>query len=70
MPITRTSFQNSQPPRLTLRTQTAAAAIVEATTHHMDPKLIAEVSRGLGQAMRGIALEAIPAGERLAVRGW
>jgi pyridoxal biosynthesis lyase PdxS len=31
---------------------------------------MAEVSRGLGQAMRGIALEAIPAGERLAVRGW
>src|SRR5204862_6959776 len=47
-----------------------AIAIVEATTHFMDQKLIAEVSRGLGQAMRGIALETLAAGERLAVRGW
>src|SRR6266511_5846368 len=47
-----------------------AKAIVEATTHFMDPKLIAEVSRGLGQAMRGISLETLAAGERLAVRGW
>ena len=47
-----------------------AKAIVEATTHYTDPKLIAEVSRGLGEAMRGISLEAIPAGERLAARGW
>jgi len=28
------------------------------------------VSKGLGAAMRGIALEQIPEGERLAVRGW
>ena len=47
-----------------------AKAIVEATTHYTDAKLIAEVSRGLGEPMRGIALEAIPAEERLAVRGW
>ena len=47
-----------------------AKAIVEATTHFNDPKLVAEVSRGLGAAMRGISLEAIPAGERLATRGW
>jgi pyridoxal 5'-phosphate synthase pdxS subunit len=47
-----------------------AKAIVEATTHYNDPTLIAEVSRGLGEAMRGIALETIPAAERLAVRGW
>jgi len=47
-----------------------AKAIVEATTHFTDPKLIAEVSRGLGEAMRGIALETLGAGERLAVRGW
>ncbi len=47
-----------------------AKAIVEATTHPNDPQLIAEVSRGLGEAMRGISLEAIPAGERLAARGW
>ena len=47
-----------------------AKAIVEATTHFTDAKLIADVSRGLGEPMRGIALETIPAAERLAVRGW
>ena len=47
-----------------------AKAIVEATTHYNDPKLIAEVSHGLGAAMRGLSLDAIPAGERLATRGW
>src|SRR5919197_915097 len=47
-----------------------ARAIVQATTHYTDAKLIAEVSRGLGVPMRGIALEAIPERERLAVRGW
>ena len=47
-----------------------AKAIVAATTHFTDPALIAEVSRGLGEAMRGIALETLAAGERLAVRGW
>ncbi len=47
-----------------------ARAIVQATTHFDDPKIIAEVSKGLGAPMRGIALEAIPTGERLAVRGW
>jgi len=56
-------FKSSDP-------STRAKAIVEATTHFMDPKLIAEVSRGLGQAMRGISLETLAAGERLAVRGW
>jgi pyridoxal 5'-phosphate synthase pdxS subunit len=47
-----------------------AKAIVEATTHFADAKLIAEVSRGLGEPMRGLSLETIPAAERLAVRGW
>jgi pyridoxal 5'-phosphate synthase pdxS subunit len=47
-----------------------AKAIVEATTHFRDPKLIGEVSRGLGEAMRGMTLESIPAAERLAGRGW
>ena len=47
-----------------------ARAIVQATTHFNDAKLIAEVSRGLGEAMHGLTLEAIPQGERLAVRGW
>ncbi len=47
-----------------------ANAIVQATTHFDNPKIIADVSKGLGQPMRGIALEAIPEAERLAVRGW
>jgi pyridoxal 5'-phosphate synthase pdxS subunit len=47
-----------------------ATAIVQATTHFGDAKIIAEVSRGLGAPMRGIAIEAIPAQERLAARGW
>src|SRR6187551_611544 len=47
-----------------------ATAIVQATTHFQDAKIIAEVSKGLGAPMRGIALEAIPDEERLAVRGW
>jgi pyridoxal 5'-phosphate synthase pdxS subunit len=47
-----------------------ARAIVQATTHFDNPKILAEVSKGLGAPMRGIALEAIPEGERLAVRGW
>ncbi len=47
-----------------------ANAIVQATTHFDNPKIIAEVSKGLGAPMRGIALETIPPQERLAVRGW
>jgi len=56
-------FKSSDPAR-------RAKAIVEATTHFMDAKIVASVSRGLGDAMRGISLDAIPAGERLAARGW
>jgi pyridoxal 5'-phosphate synthase pdxS subunit len=47
-----------------------AEAIVQATTHFDDPKIVAEVSKGLGEPMRGLALEQIPEAERLAVRGW
>ena len=49
---------------------TTATAIVQATTHFDDPRIIAEVSRGLGAPMRGLQLAAIPDEERLAVRGW
>jgi pyridoxal 5'-phosphate synthase pdxS subunit len=49
---------------------TTANAIVQATTHFDDPKIIAEVSRGLGEPMRGTHVAAVPEGERLAVRGW
>jgi pyridoxal 5'-phosphate synthase pdxS subunit len=49
---------------------TTAAAIVQATTHFDDPRIIAEVSRGLGAPMRGMSAASVPAEERLAVRGW
>jgi len=42
-----------------------ARAIVQATTHFNDPKILAEVSKGLGSPMRGIELSTIPEGERL-----
>ena len=47
-----------------------AAAIVKATTFFDDPKVIAEVSRGLGEAMVGINVADLPAPHRLAERGW
>ena len=47
-----------------------ARAIVKATTHHADPRAVAEASRGLGEPMRGLDVAAIPAGERLQERGW
>jgi pyridoxal 5'-phosphate synthase pdxS subunit len=47
-----------------------AAACVKATTFFEDPKILAEVSRGLGEAMVGINVADIPAPHRLAERGW
>jgi len=47
-----------------------AAAIVKATTFFDDPKVVADVSRGLGEAMVGINVADLPAPHRLAERGW
>jgi len=47
-----------------------AAAIVKATTFFDDAKVIADVSRGLGEAMVGINVSDLPAPHRLAERGW
>jgi pyridoxal 5'-phosphate synthase pdxS subunit len=47
-----------------------ARAIVEAVTHFDDPSVIADISRGLGDAMPGIEISDIPANERLQERGW
>src|SRR5512136_2899709 len=47
-----------------------AKAVVRATTHWQDAKVVAEVSRGLGEAMHGLEIPQIPEGERLATRGW
>jgi pyridoxal 5'-phosphate synthase pdxS subunit len=47
-----------------------AAACVKATTFYKDAKVLAEVSRGLGDAMVGINVADIPVPHRLAERGW
>jgi pyridoxal 5'-phosphate synthase pdxS subunit len=56
-------FKSEDPARM-------ANAIVQATTHFDDPKILADVSRGLGAPMRGIALDQLAESDRLAVRGW
>lgn len=47
-----------------------AAAIVKATTFFDDPAMLAEVSRGLGEAMVGINVSDLAAPHRLSERGW
>src|ERR1700678_946225 len=54
-------FKSSDPARM-------AGAVVEATAHYEDADHVAKVSRGLGEAMRGLDEASI--GERLADRGW
>ncbi len=56
-------FKSSDPAR-------RAKAIVRATTHFRDPKIVAEVSRGLGDAMPGIETSKLPESERMQNRGW
>ena len=56
-------FKSEDPPR-------RAAAIVKATTHFRDPSIVAEASKGLGGAMPGLEIAAIPKEELLATRGW
>jgi pyridoxal 5'-phosphate synthase pdxS subunit len=46
-----------------------ARAIVEATAHYRDPQVLVEVSRGLGEPMRGLDLREIPEEQLLAGRG-
>ena len=47
-----------------------AAACVKATTFFDDAKVLADVSRGLGEAMVGINVADLPVAHRLAERGW
>ncbi len=54
-------FKSADPPRF-------AHAIVEATSHYADPAIVAKVSRGLGDAMRGEESDSVET--RLADRGW
>jgi pyridoxal 5'-phosphate synthase pdxS subunit len=47
-----------------------AKAIVDATTHYNDPEILARVSAGLGEAMRGLSTAALAPEELLETRGW
>jgi len=47
-----------------------AHAIVEATTHYNDPKLLAKVSKGLGEAMPGLEISALGEEGLIQTRGW
>ncbi|MXW24106.1 MAG: pyridoxal 5'-phosphate synthase lyase subunit PdxS [Chloroflexi bacterium] len=55
-------FKSEEPAKM-------AAAIVRAVTHYADPTVLAEVSRGIGEPMRGRSAASLPAEEQLAVRG-
>ncbi|KAI1200740.1 SOR/SNZ family-domain-containing protein [Nemania serpens] len=47
-----------------------ARAIVRATTHFRDAKVVAECSEGLGEAMVGISVRSLPVEQKMAGRGW
>ena len=47
-----------------------AKAIVKATTHYKDAKIIAKVSKNLGEAMPGLSAKQIPPDQLMAGRGW
>ena len=54
-------FKSDNPPA-------RAKAIVEATTHFQDPEILAKISHGLGDAMKGLEIEGLET--KLADRGW
>jgi len=56
-------FKSSNP-------EARARAIVRATTHYMDPGVIAEVSKNLGEAMPGLDISGLDDKELMAQRGW
>jgi pyridoxal 5'-phosphate synthase pdxS subunit len=56
-------FKASTPERV-------AKAVVQAVTHYNNPEIIAEVSKGLGDAMPGKDIRTLKEEELLAVRGW
>ena len=56
-------FKSADPPAV-------AKAIVEATTHYNDAKILAQVSRGLGDAMSGLSTASLQPEELLETRGW
>jgi pyridoxal 5'-phosphate synthase pdxS subunit len=56
-------FKSSNPEKF-------ARAIVQATTNYQDYKLLAELSKNLGGAMKGLEIHSLPASERMQERGW
>lgn len=56
-------FKSQNPARM-------AAAIVEAVNNYDDAKKLAELSKGLGDPMKGIEVNVLAEGELLQVRGW
>ena len=56
-------FKSADPPR-------RAAAIVKAVTHYRDPDVLAQVSEGIGEAMRGLDVAKLDERELLQTRGW
>jgi pyridoxal 5'-phosphate synthase pdxS subunit len=56
-------FKSSDPGR-------RASAVVRATTHYLEPGVVADVSKGLGEAMAGIETSGLPESELLQTRGW
>ena len=56
-------FKSSNP-------EVMARAIVKATAYYDNPDILAEVSEGLGEAMKGLEISQIPENELLAKRGW
>jgi pyridoxal 5'-phosphate synthase pdxS subunit len=56
-------FKSADPPAV-------AKAIVEATTHYNDAKILAQVSRGLGDAMSGLSTASLRPEDLLETRGW
>ena len=56
-------FKSEDPP-------SRARAIVRAATHFRDPEVLAQVSRGLGDAMPGLEIDKLDESELLQTRGW
>ncbi len=56
-------FKSSDP-------ENRAKAIVRATTHYQDPKVLVDVSRGLNPGMEGLVASTLPEDKRFAQRGW
>lgn len=56
-------FKSSDPDRM-------AKAIVESVAYYDNPKVLAKISKGLGQAMKGVDVTKLPEEELLQTRGW